>query len=97
MVESFALPELLASMFPLVFELSLTDIRKLPTGPVIKPDRLMEVRWLARATYEPADAITVVPSHSFANTDAADVSFMVTVPLTNQVPLVPCATVGPSK
>jgi hypothetical protein len=45
-----------------------------------------------------AELITVVPSHNLTFIEEEPVlSLQVTVPTTNHVPTVPCATLGPSK
>ena len=101
MVESFESPELLNNIAPDVAFPSLHDILKFPAGAVIYP--LKEILDVPDAPAGPIrcvqEAITVVPSHNFAVTSALAVvvSITVTVPLTNHVPTVPCAILGPSK
>ena len=90
-------PELLKRIFPVVNP-SFTEMRKFPAGVARNPDREEVIGVFAPSVVQVDDAISVVPSHSFAlNVDAAAVSLTVTVPLANQMPTLPCATLGPSK
>jgi len=95
-VESLLLPVALNLIDPAVVVLSRTDIRRFPAGDVMNPERDMH-SFDDEAMSASALAMTVVPSHSFARNAAPEVVPQVTVPETNQVPTVPCATVGPSK
>ena len=73
-------------------------IFKLPAGLARIPDRETEAMLLSGQEFA-ASAITVVPSQSFAVSvvlPPAPAS-IVTCPLANQVPELPCDTKGPSK
>jgi hypothetical protein len=78
--------------------MSFTLMRMLPAGAAIWPDIGTVCVLLAISVEKDAELITVVPSHNLMlNVAAPAVSLMVTCPLANHVPDVPCATLGPSK
>src|SRR6266704_6146021 len=84
------LPLELNLMSPVVKTASFTEILTLATGETIIPDNVMLPLKFAADTVSAELAMTVVPSHSLAKTEAAPpVSIKVTVPDTNQVPSVP--------
>ncbi len=77
--------------------MNLQLIRMFAAGVVITPDREALKFPPAPFMLRLVEAITVVPSHSLQLMFAVAVSVAVIVPLAYQVPLVPCATLGPSK
>src|SRR6266446_8325621 len=95
-VLSFELPVALKRIFPVVFEESRQEILRLPAGDVMTPERARLIKKVA-VSPTAVDEIIVVPSHNLQKIFAATVSCAVTVPDANHVPVVPCATLGPSK
>lgn len=97
MVLSLLLPVLLKRIVPLVEVVSWTEILMFPAGEAMNPEREIVTGELANLFCVAALAKTVVPSVRIARKFAGpDVSVMVTVPVANQVPVVPCDTVGPT-
>ena len=92
---SFDRPVPLNTIVPVAAVESLADMRRFPTGDAMYPERDIVVLFPAMVVIA-AVAITEVPSHNFANTFAIAAVETVIVPLTNHVPEVPCATLGPS-
>lgn len=95
MFDALDTPPIVAAIDPVPAVRSSQAIRMFPAGLASSPDREIVVL-LPPATLFPDAAIVVVPSYILQMKFAAAGAVNVTVPLAFQVPVVPCATLGPS-